>query len=544
MFIKSILSLMLTALVICPLTAKSIIVKDFGAIGDGKADDTAAIIKAINNIKSENGGEIVFPAGQYRIAAKVRGGIVLDKVSNVTITFQKGAVLLMDNLRSDGLGGGHGVLVTGPSKNIKLSNVTVQWKTRPRARSCGDGFRFEGFPKAGLSIDGITMTDCKAENSAQTGAVLMGCENITVKDFVADRTWADGLHFNSCRNINVDGIKGIATCDDTLAFVTYYHKEKVGRRGRPFAQSKLNDWSNTNTVAVNIFSNGGRANGIRIAGAMNVSISNINISKKSSGIIIDSGMKDKRHRWAYLPSQVIKIDNAKINNCDTGLLVENFSHTDRTRQFEINCKNLEISKCRNDGIHLAYASGIDIHNAKIKSNRIRLRGASDIILDSLKLDSSLLFIDGNMKAKTLSTLKDTNITLNNVNVFQNSVVIQNVKKLDSAGLSISSSPQSAIVVVQSEDLIFRELKIENVNTANKPRCFAMRILRSRNISGNCSFSQNIESKSVLLEIGGGNPNDISQDVEIRFNPEAEKFGVIKQGGKYGTYNCKVFFQLP
>jgi polygalacturonase len=49
-------------------------VKDFGAVGDGKADDTAELQHAIND------GErlIVIPAGTYRITKPLR--VDLDKM--------------------------------------------------------------------------------------------------------------------------------------------------------------------------------------------------------------------------------------------------------------------------------------------------------------------------------------------------------------------------------------------------------------------------------------------------------------------------------
>jgi Pectate lyase superfamily protein len=46
-------------------------VKDFGAIGDGIANDTAAIQTAINATIGTGGGALFFPAGTYRITAKL-----------------------------------------------------------------------------------------------------------------------------------------------------------------------------------------------------------------------------------------------------------------------------------------------------------------------------------------------------------------------------------------------------------------------------------------------------------------------------------------
>ena len=46
----------------------SVSVSDFGAVGDGVADDTAAIQAAIDHVMAQGyGGEIWFPQGQYRV---------------------------------------------------------------------------------------------------------------------------------------------------------------------------------------------------------------------------------------------------------------------------------------------------------------------------------------------------------------------------------------------------------------------------------------------------------------------------------------------
>jgi len=46
-------------------------VKDFGAVGNGVADDTAAIQAAINYVASLGGGVVYFPSGTYLVSAAV-----------------------------------------------------------------------------------------------------------------------------------------------------------------------------------------------------------------------------------------------------------------------------------------------------------------------------------------------------------------------------------------------------------------------------------------------------------------------------------------
>jgi Pectate lyase superfamily protein len=50
---------------------ENVSVKDYGALGDGVADDTAAIQAAINAVITPNGGGLFFPTGTYKITAKL-----------------------------------------------------------------------------------------------------------------------------------------------------------------------------------------------------------------------------------------------------------------------------------------------------------------------------------------------------------------------------------------------------------------------------------------------------------------------------------------
>lgn len=77
-------------------------VKDFGAVGDGVADDTAAIQAAIDSQEAANGGILVFPVGTYRVSS--------------TLTINASNVLL----QGEGGDRSHDVGIQGASASTKL----------------------------------------------------------------------------------------------------------------------------------------------------------------------------------------------------------------------------------------------------------------------------------------------------------------------------------------------------------------------------------------------------------------------------------------
>jgi hypothetical protein len=67
--------------------ADTVNVKDYGAVGDGVADDTAAIQAAIDAASAGSGGTVKVPAGTYKITA------TLNMKPNVTVACDDGAVI-------------------------------------------------------------------------------------------------------------------------------------------------------------------------------------------------------------------------------------------------------------------------------------------------------------------------------------------------------------------------------------------------------------------------------------------------------------------
>ena len=203
---------------------------DFGAVGNGTTNDTAAIQAAVASMT--NGSILYFPKGDYRIAT-AGTAITISGSRGLPSCLSLGARLLMDNLDGSGHGTGHGILIKGLSDQVILQNVIVKWATVPSTRSFGDGIQLLGYPSDSApavgwtgstgQISRVTMTNCSVVDGPNGGAVFLGCSDVTVLGFSAINTKADALHFNACRRTTTNGLHAVDNGDDGLAFVTYYH---------------------------------------------------------------------------------------------------------------------------------------------------------------------------------------------------------------------------------------------------------------------------------------------------------------------------------
>jgi hypothetical protein len=115
-------------------------VKDFGAVGNGIADDFSAILAGITAVNAAGGGTLTFPAGTYLTSQPIalQSGVSLRGVSSsasviknssgtghcLTITNLTGAVIEDIGIANVGTSTGTGVLVSGCTRTL-LSRLQV-----------------------------------------------------------------------------------------------------------------------------------------------------------------------------------------------------------------------------------------------------------------------------------------------------------------------------------------------------------------------------------------------------------------------------------
>lgn len=207
--------------------SQSLNVRDFGATGNGRDNDTPAINRAIEKCSASGGGDVVFPKGTYLV-----GSIHLQ--SNVRLMLDKDTVITGANSGYDppernavekyqdfGHSHFHNALIWGE----KIENFAIV------GGRINDGGIIEGDDagsrdvgdkviaiKSGrnLLFDGITH-----EAGGHFVYLLNDCEQVTLANIVVKKT-RDAVNLVSCRNVQMHDCNFTGCGDDSLALKSDY----------------------------------------------------------------------------------------------------------------------------------------------------------------------------------------------------------------------------------------------------------------------------------------------------------------------------------
>ncbi len=143
-------------------------VRDKGAKGDGKSDDTQAIQDAIDQVAG-SGGTVLVPDGVYRVGVEKSDHLKL--ASGMTFKLSPKAVLKAFPSKS----GNYSLLDIAESSNVTVTGGTLE------------GERFEHKGKSGEGGMGIR--------------ILRGAKHITISGVTAKNMWGDGFYVKSASDV-------------------------------------------------------------------------------------------------------------------------------------------------------------------------------------------------------------------------------------------------------------------------------------------------------------------------------------------------------
>lgn len=133
-------------------------IKDFGALGDGVTDDTAAIQAAINAVIGNSGGALSFPGGTYKITAKLvippaYGWRIFGASRHAAVIRQFAANTPIFSFESDNI---HG---------WEISDLTLTWNTaQPAANTLAVAIKFGWGASTSAGIYDWIVARCRFTN--------------------------------------------------------------------------------------------------------------------------------------------------------------------------------------------------------------------------------------------------------------------------------------------------------------------------------------------------------------------------------------------
>ena len=347
-------------------------VRDFGARGDGVANDAAAIQRALDACAKEGGGRVLLPQGTY-----LSGTVWLGDGTDFHL--EKGAVLLgSPDLRDyngkdaypqnfgskrEGWSAAH-LVIALERRNVSISGEgSIDGNARAFMQDIPLWYGYDGWldgmlnardqdaqsrpgPEVvfveceNVSVEGVTLRDM-----ACWSCLFHGCDGVRISGVTVrnDRRYAntDGFDIDSCRNVVATGCD-IETGDDCFAL-----------RGSPERLKNKSRICENVVISNNTCSSS--ANGIRIgvgrSAVRNVRIGDLRVNRAANGIRLQSAYRGK----GALSISNVTVERAVLSNVLRGVVIES----------EADSPGAVLSDVRFSGLSISAPRPVEVRGSKL-----------------------------------------------------------------------------------------------------------------------------------------------------------------------------------
>nr|WP_239565984.1 right-handed parallel beta-helix repeat-containing protein [Paenibacillus sacheonensis] len=333
----------------------NVVSKEFGAVGDGKKDDSKAIQKAMDKAKKLGGGIVFFPRGTYRTTLNI------NLYSNTSISGKDAAVIKDDSKKDYSVfvigTNQHDVVIEGLAitNKRKVSGIGIDFSTGA-SNVWIQGNKFSGQSNQSINMNALRIKHVQISDN-QFNKVSYGIlTNKQAKDLTDVRVLN-----NQFIDIYSDGIE-------------LNHPGTVNEAGENFVIS-----GNFISVPKGVGTSKGAGFGIGIAGASNITI---------IGNIIDKARYEAIHIEDEANHILItgNIINSVQNDPDVGL---NSGIYIIDGDF-ITISNNTVKQADDYGIHLEYATDKQASNVIITGNTLTGNKKGGMRVSSFREDSNII----------------------------------------------------------------------------------------------------------------------------------------------------------
>ncbi len=212
-------------------------VTKFGAKGDGRAIDTAAINRAID-AAATRGGTVYFPAGTYAsYSIHLKSNVALYLAANATILAATPAGGKGYDPAEPGAGNpyqdfGHSHWHNSLLWGENLENVTIEGPGKIDGKGLVAGGSAESAPLNGNKAialklcRNVAIRDITIVNGGHFGILPTGVDNFRIEGLVID-TNRDGINIDCCKNVRISGTTVNSPNDDAIVLKSTYALNQV-----------------------------------------------------------------------------------------------------------------------------------------------------------------------------------------------------------------------------------------------------------------------------------------------------------------------------
>ncbi|WP_158600265.1 glycosyl hydrolase family 28-related protein [Fibrisoma montanum] len=374
------------------ITVDAIDVKAFGAKGDGQADDTEAITKAL---KSGAGKQVLFPEGTYKVTK-----VIKLEVSNIEIAgLGKSKILSTERT----------IIDLGNVSNVSFKNLSFE-STNTNAATYYFGLMASNRKTiSGLSVSGCTFSapNCSTAGiKLVTDAVGSSVKNISINNCTFNNIGNMAIEIQNHLYDGIDRFSQIEVSSCTFSNLglnenaAYHYGMAVSFSGKG---SNL-------IVADNRISNPYDI-GIELAG----SIKNAQIVRNQLSELT------RMNKEANRPLSVISISSSKGDMHENIQIIAN-QNLNKDDKAYIFFGNVTSATVENNKFNTMWFMQLrNVSNSTFKNNQISSRGGNALLIESTNLSSqnnqflnSTFSCDGNSSAEAVVKFKGSQTNKNTI----------------------------------------------------------------------------------------------------------------------------------
>lgn len=186
---------------IYPPSAGMVNVEDFGALGDGRTDDTASIQRAIDQVSDQGGGTVYLPGGIYLVDAEK--SIVLP--SHIKLMLAHDAVLQAKATKKEH----YAVVLIYDSEDVSVCGGSIIGERYDHIGTSGEwGMGISILGSNNVHIADLSVSDCWGDGIYIGSSSSQNyCENVLVEKFTLNNNRRQGISIISAKQMTVrDGV--------------------------------------------------------------------------------------------------------------------------------------------------------------------------------------------------------------------------------------------------------------------------------------------------------------------------------------------------